>query len=199
MSDSGSQSYLKPETSQPVAFDHEAAASRSHLTYGRCIVFGRNDSRGYFFVIGPHWHVSTFGFLFLFIFGSVILQLVWSSLPPALRVVYLALLGLSLALYAAMFVLNPGIIPQKQGLGDGLDIEDVGQYSCTRCLALKAQRAFHCPDCDICVERFDHHCIWIGKCVGGGNLRCFYLFVAVVPSFFVFVMLMTCFLGEPPK
>ena len=35
----------------------------------------------------------------------------------------------------------------------------------------------HCNKCGICIEGQEHHCVWIGKCVGKNNIFCFYLFI----------------------
>lgn len=34
---------------------------------------------------------------------------------------------------------------------------------------LQPPRAKHCHDCDKCVLKFDHHCVWLGTCIGQGN------------------------------
>ena len=49
---------------------------------------------------------------------------------------------------------------------------------CYTCRAPKPLRAKHCRACDRCVLQFDHHCPWIGSCVGMGNRVPFYLFVS---------------------
>jgi DHHC palmitoyltransferase len=41
---------------------------------------------------------------------------------------------------------------------------------CETCNYHQPPTTLHCPDCNACVLGFDHHCVWMGNCVGVGTL-----------------------------
>ncbi|XP_019230912.1 PREDICTED: protein S-acyltransferase 10-like isoform X2 [Nicotiana attenuata] len=56
----------------------------------------------------------------------------------------------------------------------------VRSVTCTYCNIMQPPRAKHCHDCDKCVLQFDHHCVWLGTCVGQGNHCRFWWSYAIV-------------------
>ena len=58
---------------------------------------------------------------------------------------------------------------------------------CGTCSIMRPIRSSHCFDCDNCVEKCDHHCPWIGNCVGKRNYIYFYFFVVTFTILLVYI------------
>lgn len=64
---------------------------------------------------------------------------------------------------------------------------------CFKCHQYKPPRCHHCRICRRCVLRYDHHCPWIGNCVGHGNVAYFNRFLIFTPVALMYALaLVTC-------
>uniref|UniRef100_A0A665TJC0 Palmitoyltransferase n=1 Tax=Echeneis naucrates TaxID=173247 RepID=A0A665TJC0_ECHNA len=138
-----------------------------------------------------------------------------SNLTPAIPVVggvlFVFVMGM---LFRASFS-DPGVLPRAtpdEAADLGRQIDSLGcsrppprtrevlingqtvklKY-CFTCKIFRPPRASHCSLCDNCVERFDHHCPWVGNCVGRRNYRFFYLFIVSLSllTLFIFAFVIT--------
>lgn len=72
-----------------------------------------------------------------------------------------------------------------------LDVKDeISCKRCATCYIIRTPRVFHCKICDCCISVHDHHCPWLGACIGQRNHKWFYLFTwfTKIHAFFCFVL-----------
>lgn len=46
---------------------------------------------------------------------------------------------------------------------------------CPTCGIIKTPRVFHCSICDACISVHDHHCPWVGTCIGQRNHKPYFI------------------------
>jgi palmitoyltransferase ZDHHC9/14/18 len=84
---------------------------------------------------------------------------------------------------------NPDLAPQQymeMNLNIGGTMKNL--KFCPTCKIFRPPRSFHCRLCDNCVERFDHHCPWLGTCIGRRNYGYFGRFLIILFALAVSVM-----------
>ena len=99
--------------------------------------------------------------------------------------------------YYRCWLSDPGvaIIDRTHQLDTVIKMSEVDGYFdaksfCSTCLIRKPLRSKHCSHCNKCVARFDHHCPWVGNCIGSKNHRHFVWFLmSVIVNLSVFLHL----------
>ncbi|KAI9921237.1 hypothetical protein PsorP6_000513 [Peronosclerospora sorghi] len=152
---------------------------------------------GKLLLVGPHWVgvVCTVGILFLST-GMFLIQHV-ALMPWYDTLVTLGLCGMTLYYLFQTTCSDPGIVQSEEGKEVSLPHDEVdkkrqdqivemqsGQPSrhpsrtryCDLCSIDQDRSMEHCEDCGVCIAGYDHHCPWMGKCIGRGNIHAFKMF-----------------------
>ncbi len=67
---------------------------------------------------------------------------------------------------------------------------------CAMCNVYQPPKAVHCPECHVCVDGYDHHCPWMGCCVGKRNYKPFMMFNLSWLTYFLYVAIWVSFVGR---
>eukprot|EP00038_Savillea_parva_P018362 m.23274 g.23274 ORF g.23274 m.23274 type:complete len:594 (+) comp4066_c0_seq2:89-1870(+) len=168
-----------------------------HAGNNRFFVFGRIITGGDLSVMIITWGALTVTTAVYFVLVSPPL---WTRISPALPIIAAWLLLVTYVNLIHASWTDPGIIPRGE---EAEVVDETGSFfrlkpiemngeayrlkHCPTCEMYRPPRTSHCSRCDNCIERFDHHCPWLGQCVGRRNYRYFFTFVSFITLACIFV------------
>ena len=138
------------------------------------------------FCIGPHWYLTiTLNFVVL-IFEIILYISIVRKIATILIIIFILFSILILIIINRTALINPGIVLNKiKGKND------YGYCSICNVYYNPYDQVEHCGFCGVCIDKRDHHCVWIGKCVGRKNILSFYMMIAFTAIFYLYIIICT--------
>ncbi|KAK8810660.1 hypothetical protein WA158_007235 [Blastocystis sp. Blastoise] len=143
-----------------------------------------SDRFNYFplvFLLGPQWYMSFVTLLAIIVINAT--PLVFAFAFKQYYAVYI-IIGIFLLTFISFTLTsfsNPGIAP----IGKLIDYQNQLYSYCRKCKIVRPMGCLHCDDCQACVYQVDHHCFWMGKCIGKNNFFFFYSTIVLIGASFV--------------
>jgi len=151
--------------------------------------------------IGPHWYCC---FVMLtFILGVGVFFVSGMSVEDNPLPTYGGVLAtmLSTITFIRCALSDPGVVRKKASAQDAMMLETGSSSSppesdrydrqCNFCNLEAPRGSAHCEFCEVCIVGFDHHCPWMGKCIGKNNLCKFYTFITTSMLSLGYIFLVT--------
>ncbi|ESS63554.1 hypothetical protein TCDM_08592 [Trypanosoma cruzi Dm28c] len=129
---------------------------------------------------------ASFGALYFIVaiqFVAAVVLFFWAPMDLESGII---LLALAFSFNAAMvwnWAPNPGFV--RESVEVGCEEDRSLFHWCRTCRLWQPLRAKHCDRCERCVRKYDHHCFWIGGCVGEANHPRFFFLLTVTVAYLV--------------
>lgn len=143
---------------------------------GNSFSFFGNRNGDPLFIIGPNWRlyicfsISVSG-LYIFLLGTF-----WNFINLTPKVIGIIIYLIFYLSYTYTFLINPGFPKNNLEIKKGESRNKFKYCKICKILVHKENNTFHCDICDICIEEYDHHCVWTSKCIGKNNICSFNIF-----------------------
>jgi len=135
-------------------------------------------------------------YIFIFVFSitsflSIIFYSIRDQKNIFMKVIFILVYLYYTITYILLMILNPGIPNNKSNI----DLHELKRkyYQCTLCNSIVYKDnefiTYHCRYCNLCIEKYDHHCNFVGKCIGKNNSTIFRLWLFSIPCYILVIFM----------
>ena len=139
--------------------------------------------------IGPHWYLAVItNILISFLLFTMYHCLIDKDVKKYKKVIYYILGSFVYFFFNRCALINPGIVQKKN-----IDVNNMEYCNICQVYYNPEQRVEHCKMCNVCIEGMDHHCVWVGKCVGKKNAFSFYAMLVSIGLVYGYIIYLAFF------
>ena len=145
--------------------------------------FDKNNNFKPKFSIGPNWYMTLTLIITVFIISSIIYCFILKKLHVIFKIIFL-----TFQLIAIFCVLRTALIHTEIAMNKFQD--QFNNMFCDKCKIYynSFDKVEHCSICNVCYYKLDHHCVWVGKCVGKDNICAFIEMIIFGAAFYLFLI-----------
>ena len=156
------------------------------------------------FIVGKKYHHIIFSILLLSLPTAIYISaMMIINIPSS---IFFSILNFIIYILVFIFLLiggcsDPGILERnneysfyenrKSMIKMNIQGHMINVNYCYTCFHFRPPRTSHCAECDNCVQNFDHHCLWMGTCVGKRNYKYFY-YILFLTSLCALIQSLSC-------
>ena len=174
--------------------DYKNILNQKKMIFNKFYTYYYNLNGDPIIAIGPDILFFIFMYIINIIFNIFLLKTLWKHLIILLKILGIIIILIQQSFYVLTSIINPGL-PKKFYQIDRENNPNLYKY-CKECnfWYKKKTGTFHCNECGVCIEGYDHHCPWTTKCVGKNNVKLFMgmiITVFLVFGYFIFSVFIT--------
>ena len=134
--------------------------------------------------IGPNWYMTLFLNILITVLGSTMYICIIKRIHFLYRIGMIIICFILIILVNRAALIHPEIVLNKEP----------DSHNCSFCNICKVyynpgDKVEHCSLCKVCIKKCDHHCVWIGKCVGKNNFRAFIEMILGVLMTYIYLII----------
>ena len=152
---------------------------------GNLITFGFDKNKNFKpkFSIGPNWYMTIVLITMILVITMILYSFIIRKLPFIYRI------SIILSLLITLFcIIKTALMSTEVAMNKYQD--SYNNNYCDKCKIYfnNFDIVRHCDLCKLCYVKLDHHCVWVGKCVGKDNLCSFFEMLIFGGIFYLFLI-----------